>query len=37
MAVIAGAVEIASMEALTEDFVDVNLLPQQLSRNLSWQ
>ena len=32
-----GAVEVAFIEAFTEVFVKVNLLPQQLSRNFSWQ
>ena len=32
-----GAVEVASTEAFTEAFVEVNLLPQQLLRKLSWQ
>ena len=32
-----GASEVASMEDFTEAFVEVYLLPQKLSRNLSWQ
>ena len=31
------AVEVSSMEAFTEASVEVNSLPQPLSRNLEWQ